>query len=67
MTFRAPRSVVHVVDWVLLPYYPTLASIVTSTGYFNAIAAAVLAEGTYADILYGRVPFNGVVFAPTDT
>lgn len=67
MTALVRRSVVHVVDWVLLPYYPTLASIVASTDYFKVIAAAILAEGTYADILYGRVPFNGVVFAPTDT
>lgn len=64
--FLFRRAVVHVVDWLFLPFYPNLATLAASTGYFNAITAAIVSEGTYADAFYGRTPFGGVAFAPTD-
>ncbi len=61
-----PRSVVHVVDRALLPYYRTVLDVTSARTDLNTFVQAVVAEGTYTSVATGETPFDGTIFAPTD-
>ncbi len=64
----APRSVLHVLDWAFVPFWPTLASIAAgSSPEFDTVVAAIKAtEGVYVDVINGLIPVSGVALAPTN-
>ncbi len=61
-----PRSVVHVVDRALLPYYRTVLDFTATRTDLNIFVQAIVSEGTYASVVTGETPFNGTIFVPND-
>ncbi len=63
---RTHRSVVHLVDAALVPWYPTVAAAVANNTNLSNFVAAVNAEGSYVSVIDGSTPFVGTIFAPTN-
>ncbi len=60
------RSVVHVIDAALVPWYPSIAAAVAANPLFASLAAAIASEGTLSNVVSGAVPFNGTILAPNN-
>lgn len=63
---RIHRSLVHLVDAALVPWYPTIAAAVANNTNLSNFVAAVNAEGSYVSVVDGSTPFIGTIFAPTN-
>ncbi len=55
----------HIVDWALAPFYPTVASAVGGPEY-SIFRAVVEAEGSFVDIIGGFMPASGTILVPNN-
>ncbi len=69
----SPRAVVHVVDWALVPFFPTVESLAGGAGggggvdpAFSILHRLALAEGTCITAALSGEPFSVTFFAPTN-